>query len=297
VRRPRRDDADGGRPARRRRRRRPRLIELPAALDWWRDEPGGAEWLEQLPGIVEELAGRWSLELEEPIETAHSLVIPAGDAVLKVNFPDEESEYEAHALERWNGVGAARTLARDDELRAYVVERLRPGTQLWALPDDEATAVAAGVLEQLWVPADEPFRRLEDVAARWAEELPRKGFERALVDPVVAFLREAGPTQRESVLMHQDLHGANVLLSERGWLAIDAKPLVGEREFDVASLIRDRRPTTRAAMERRLDYLVDRLSLDRERTRGWATAHPLAWNGDADMVECARMLSRGRAST
>jgi streptomycin 6-kinase len=215
----------------------------------------------------------------------------AGDAVLKVNFPDEESEHDAEALDRWNGVGAARLLDRDDELRALLVERLRPGTQLWTLPDDEATELAAGVLEQLWVPAGEPFRRLEDVAAHWAQELPASSMDRGLVDEAVAFLREAGPTQRESVLMHQDFHGGNVLLSDRGWLAIDAKPLVGEREFDVASLIRDRRPTTKAAMERRLDYLVERLDLDRERTRGWAIAHALAWNGDSEMVECARLLA------
>jgi streptomycin 6-kinase len=225
------------------------------------------------------------------VDTGHSLVILAGDAVLKVNFPDEESEHDAHALDRWDGVGAARLLDRDDAVRAMLVERLRPGTQLWTVPDDEATELAAGVLEQLWVPAGEPFRRLEDVAAHWAEELPATSMDPRLVDEAVSFLREAGPTQRESVLMHQDFHGGNVLLSERGWLAIDPKPLVGEREFDVASLIRDRRPTTKAAVERRLDYLVDRLDLDRERTRGWAIAHALAWNGDSEMVECARLLA------
>ena len=94
------------------------------------------------------------------------------------------------------------------------------------------------------------------------------------------------------MLLDQDLHGGNVLLSERGWLAIDAQPVVGEREFDVASLIRDRRPTTKAALERRLAYLVERLSLDPERTRGWAIAHALAWNGRAEMVDAARFLSR-----
>ena len=215
--------------------------------------------------------------------------------MLKINFPDEDTEHEAHALEQWEGVGAVRLLARDDELRALLVERLRPGSQLWALPDEEATAIVAGVLEQLWIPAGEPFRRLEDEAARWAQELPGRQLDRTLAEEAVAFLREAGPTQRESVLLHQDLHGGNVLLSERGWLAIDAKPLVGEREFDVASVIRDRRPTTKAAMERRLDYLVDRLSLDRDRTRGWAIAHALAWNGDAQMIECARMLAAQRS--
>jgi hypothetical protein len=44
-------------------------------------------------------------------------------------------------------------------------------------------------------------------------------------------------------------------------------------------------------MERRLDYLVDRLGLDRERTRGWAIAHALAWNGSPDMIESARRLA------
>lgn len=255
------------------------------------EEPGGPEWLERLPELAAACIEQWSLVPEEPIDTGYSLVIPAGDAVLKLNPPGEESECEAEALAQWKGVGAARLLARDDERRALVVERLRPGRQLWGVPDDEATEIAAGVLERLWIPADRPFRRLEDAAARWAEELPTMSLDREVVDRAVAFLREAGPTQRESVLLHQDFHGGNVLESARGWLAIDAKPLIGEREFDTASLIRDRRPATKRQLERRFDYLVERLGLDRERTRGWAIAHALAWNGSPDMIACARRLS------
>jgi streptomycin 6-kinase len=254
--------------------------------------PNGPAWLERLPTLAAACIEQWSLEPEEPIGTGHSLVIPAGDAILKLNpLGEPEAEHEPDALEHWNGDGAVRLLARDDERRALLIERCRPGRQLWELPDEEATAIAADVLEQLWIPAGEPFRRLEDEAARWAEELPTRIVNRKLVDRVVAFLREAGPTQRESVLLHQDFHGGNVLESRRGWLAIDAKPLVGEREFDVASLIRDRRPATKAQMERRLDYLVERLSLDRERTRGWAIAHALAWNGSAKMIASARRLA------
>ena len=58
-----------------------------------------------------------------------------------------------------------------------------------------------------------------------------------------------------------------------------------------ASLIRDRRPTSKRRLERRLAYLVERLELDPERTRGWAIAHAMAWNGDAEMIACARYLS------
>jgi streptomycin 6-kinase len=254
--------------------------------------PHGPAWLERLPTLAADCIEQWSLVPEEPIDSGHSLVIPVGDEILKLNpIGDPESEHEADALARWRGRGAVRLLARDDDRRALHIERCRPATQLWALPDDEATEIAAEVLEQLWIPADGPFRRLEDEAARWAEELPRTILDRTLVDGVVGFLREAGPTQRESVLLHQDLHGGNVLLSQRGWLAIDAKPLVGEREFDVASLIRDRRPATKAQMERRLDFLVERLRLDRARTRGWAIAHALAWNGSPTMIESARRLA------
>jgi streptomycin 6-kinase len=254
--------------------------------------PHGPAWLERLPGLAAACIEQWSLAPEEPIDTGHSLVIPAGDAILKLNpIGDPEPEHEAEALARWRGRGAVRLLARDGERWALLIERCRPATQLWALPDDEATEIAAGVLEQLWIPADRPFRRLEDEAVQWAEEFPKRVLDRKLVDRAVAFLHEAGPMQRESVLLHQDFHGGNVLLSQRGWLAIDAKPLVGEREFDVASLIRDRRPAKKKQMERRLAYLVERLSLDPERVRGWAVAHALAWNGDAEMIACARLLA------
>jgi streptomycin 6-kinase len=245
-----------------------------------------------LPRLAAECAERWALTLEEPFDAAFSLVVPAGGVVLKLNPPDDpEPEHEPDALERWAGRGAVRLLARDDSRSALLIERCRPGTQLWELPDALATEIAADILEALWIPADRPFRRLEHEAAKWAEELPRTRLDRKLVDRAICFLRDAGPTQRESVLLHQDFHGGNVLESSRGWVAIDPKPLVGEREFDTASLIRDRRPVTKQAIERRLDYLVERLDLDPERTRGWAIAHALAWNGSPDMIGSARLLA------
>jgi streptomycin 6-kinase len=73
-------------------------------------------------------------------------------------------------------------------------------------------------------------------------------------------------------------------------VAIDPKPLVGERAFDVASLIRDRREgLTREIVRRRMNILVEELDLDRERVRGWAIVHALAWGHprEAEMVAAA----------
>ncbi|MBS0351162.1 MAG: hypothetical protein JSR33_08260 [Proteobacteria bacterium] len=41
-------------------------------------------------------------------------------------------------------------------------------------------------------------------------------------------------SQGEQILLHGDLHYANILWSEQnGWLAIDPQNVIGEREFDI----------------------------------------------------------------
>ena len=298
--------------------RAPRAVSVPPGLEWWRGEPGGADWLARLPRLVAECAELWSLRLGAAFHDAHiSYVAPAElpdgrRAVLKVNFPEPESEREPDALAHWGGRGAVRLLAEDAGPRAFLAERCEPGTRLWELRDEEeANRIAAGALLRLWreAPAGHAFRLLADEAARWAEELPERWerlgrpFERSLLDGAVAFLREAGPAQGPSVVLHQDLHGGNILRAEREpWLAIDPKPLVGEREFDAASLLRDQRwelrndPDAGRRVRRRLDQLATELGLERERMRGWGIAHALAWgmSGDGaedDMVACARWLA------
>ena len=291
-------------------------MRLPTGLEWWREKPGGEEWLASLPQTVEACAAQWSLTLDAPFEPAHvSLVVPAhlpdGRAVvLKVNFPDEESEHEPDALEHWAGDGAVELLASDHSRRALVIERCLPGDQLWDVEDDEeATRIAASVLRRLHRPAAAGalYRLLEDEAARWAVELPRdwervgRPYERRVLDEAIAACLELGADQGEPVVLHQDFHGGNLLRAKRApWLAIDPKPLLGEREFDAASLLRDRRDELGHAddtsrMRRRLDVLADELALERERMRRWGIAHALAWGVsgakfEEDMIRCAELL-------
>jgi streptomycin 6-kinase len=273
-------------------------LTIPAGLAWWREEPGGAEWLARLPRLAAECAEEWRLELEAPFESHISLVVAArredgSGAVLKLNFPEPESEHEPDALERWSGDGAVYLLERDDERRAVLVERCVPGTSLWDEDDETATEIAADLLPRLWRPAERPFRPLADEARRWADELPLRGSDPRLVDEAVAFLREAVDDPGPPVLLHQDFHGGNVLRAEREpWLVIDPKPLSGEREFDAASLLRDRREVLDApTVRRRFDFLAERLELDRERMRGWGIAHALAWGHEESSARLIASLS------
>ena len=264
-------------------------MRIPEALGIeWRHEP---EWLGSLPRLVAECAELWGLELEAPVDTPHSLVVPAGGAVLKLNAPSHfEADHEADALERWAGGGAVRLLARDDARRAFLIERCLPGTPLWDAGVDELRVVVDLLPRlSLELEAPQPFRLLVDEAARWAEDVPvryeagGRPFERSLLDFAVEVFHSAEHGAR--FLVNQDLHGGNVLRSQREpWLVIDPKPLVGERELDGVGLLRNaalRADASPAFLRRWLDRLAD-LGLDRERLRGWGVAHALAWGWDAD---------------
>jgi streptomycin 6-kinase len=257
-------------------------MEIPASLgETWQSEPA---WLEGLPDLVAELAAEWGLALERPFDTPHSLVIPAGDVVLKVNAPSHfEAEQEADALAWWNGRGAVRLVGREDRHRAFLIERCRPGARLWDSDADEPSAVAE-LLPRLWddVTGPHPFRLAVDEARRWAEEVQAhyvfsgRPFERSLVDLALDVFRTADAGA--AALVNQDLHGGNILSAEREpWLVIDPKPLVGERELDAVGLLRNAAWNGGTPAVRHWLEVLGELGLDRERAQAWGVAHALAW--------------------
>lgn len=254
-------------------------MRLPRALvRTWSHE---RDWLDALPRLVADCAEQWSLELEPPVDTPHSLVVPAREVVLKLNAPSHlEAQREADALERWGGRGAVRLVARDDERRALLLERCCPGTCLWDTEADEVVVVSELIPRlQVDVLSEHPFALVVDEADRWAETVPRRyaeagrPFERSLLDAALDVYRTVD--RSSSRLVNQDLHGGNVLRAEREpWLVIDPKPLVGERELEASGILRNTEDVSRW-----LDALLE-LGFDRERARGWGIAHNLAWAWD-----------------
>jgi streptomycin 6-kinase len=149
--------------------------------------------------------------------------LEGAETVLKIQEPHRESEHEAAALELWNGDGAIRLLDHDPEEHALLLERCVPGTPLSAVGQEGALEVFVQLLPRLWKPAGAPFRPLANEAAWWTECLPRQDWRRDLdlLEAALDALRELPGTQGEQVLLHQDLHGDNVLAAQREpWLAI-----------------------------------------------------------------------------
>ncbi len=184
--------------------------------------------------IAEAAAAEWGIELGTPFALARfSFVAPAGrDAVLKVAWEgDDESLHEPEAFERWDGNGAVRLLARFGP--ALLLERAVPGDDISALPDDEATAIAVDVATRLWLPAAPPFRWVGDHVPRWMDN--------AGDTKLMPLARElyASLAIGRGWLTHGDLHHHNLLHTGGRVVAIDPKPYLADREYDLFSFLRN----------------------------------------------------------
>jgi streptomycin 6-kinase len=255
-----------------------------------------AKWRTNVAELVTDCCERWDLRAGEPYvpgAAGHVVRVECADgtpAVLKIFWPHREAEHEADALERWGGDGAVRLLARDDERSALLLERCEPG---WFLSThDDPLGVLIDLLPRLWR-SGEGFPSLAEEADWWLEQDLADLPDTRLRDAAVQYLRELAPTQGEQVLLHQDLHGENVLAAQREpWLVIDPKPLAGEREFSVAPIVRSAElgHSKRDAWYR-LDRLCAELDLDRDRALGWTVAQTMAWSdGYGTSLETAQWL-------
>ncbi len=252
--------------------------------------PDWADWVDRLPGLVADLLEEWELTTDGWMMHGFvALVVPVRTvggraAVLKVSFPDEESEHEHLALQHWGGRGAVTLLRADPHRSAMLLERLQP-ERLQEAWDLEACEVVAGLYGRLHVPALPQLRSLSMYVARWAgelEALPRNApLPRRLVEQAISLSRDfAADPASTGTMIHGDLHYANVMASDREpWLAIDPKPMSGDPHYEPAPMLWNRfeelEGDVRNGVRRRFHALVDHGGLDEHRARDWVVVRML----------------------
>lgn len=252
-----------------------------------------AGWLDRLPRLVDDVLLEWRLTAHGAPMTGHvAVVLPVrtdagAPAVVKFGWPHRESEHEHLVLRAWAGGGAVRLLRADPRRGVLLLERADPGHDLGALPVVEACEVVAGLYPRLHRAPLPQLDRLSVRAARWAEELVvlrgSHAVPRRLVDQAIALARGfAVDPGTDRVLVHTDLHYANVLAADREpWLVIDPKPLAGDPAYEVAPMLWNRWPEVvatgdvRGAVLERLFTLVDVAGLDEDRVRDWVVVREL----------------------
>lgn len=236
---------------------------------------------------VQQLARDWRLMIQESFETESSSVSfvtrDNQSLVLKV-IKQENDEWRAgEVLNAFAANGVARVFQHIGG--AMLLERLQPANSLADLSlaggDEEATGILASVIEKMSptaTPHDCPKvedwgKGFERYLATGDERIPRR-----LVDAAQRVFAEMSASQSSPRLLHGDLHHYNVLFdSQRGWLAIDPKGVVGEVEYEIGAILRNpfERPElflSRSTIERRIEQLTAKLKLNRERVLAWAFA-------------------------
>jgi streptomycin 6-kinase len=218
--------------------------------------PAVESWLDGLPPVLTGLAQRWQLEFESLVQRGTISVVircraaDRGPAVLKVSPERRRILAEAAALARWKTVHVPAVLAVDESVGALLIEAIEPGTSLadsTAYPRLERLAAlitslhAGGASDPSYRPVAEHiaylydsgrknYERRPDLAALIPPELYERGRRLALR------LAEDAPA---TVLLHGDLTPVNVLDGgeERGLVAIDPAPCLGDPAFDAIDLV------------------------------------------------------------
>ncbi|MFG2149450.1 aminoglycoside phosphotransferase family protein [Streptomyces sp. NPDC048696] len=248
-----------------------------------------ARWLGQLPELADATAARRGLTVERVQapggRSGLVLLVRCEDgtpAALKLAPPAARPELERAALRHWKGWGAAQLLDADapSTEESLLLERLHPEVSLRSLPEAKALLEASGTVRRLWVepPVEHAFETVAQRTERQAVPM------RAGVEPELAPLVEAALAARdnltsspaESLLLHGNFRQSKVLSGERApWLTVGPEPVVGERAYDLARLVRDRvedliaAPSGPSVARRRVNKLADALDVDRDRLHGW----------------------------
>jgi streptomycin 6-kinase len=219
-----------------------------------------APWWEGLPSLLADLAERWELAVGDAVGRGNtSLVVRCrrGDgsaAILKLSPDAALAAAEGAVLRGWAASRRVPLVWRDaPELGALLLEAIPNETPLSELGRPVEVAEIAGLIDALHggaAPglADRAERladRIEFVFALWIERHARRGEAVTRAVPVERLhrgrelARDLAADPGAAVLLHGDLHQGNVLDGgpERGLVAIDPRPCVGEAAADVVDWV------------------------------------------------------------
>ena len=251
-------------------------------------------WWESLPEAIGELAERWELVVGDAVGRGNtSLVVRcrrADDraAVLKLTPDPDLAAAEAAALRSWQPSGRVPAVWGHDAARsALLLEAFAnelPLSEVGAAVElDEIASLIVGlhrsgtpVVGNGVVPQAE---RIEFIFEYWIGRHASRGAAVTRAVPVErlrrgrALARQLAADACQPVLLHGDLHPGNVLDggAERGLVAIDPRPCVGDAAADVLDWVFWPAADPRAWEPRSRD-LAMAVGVDHERLWAWCAA-------------------------
>lgn len=226
---------------------------------------------------------RWQLIPDGTVIITHSssllpVRLAGKPAMLKISVASEEKN-GGLLMEWWDGDGAARVLAREDD--AILLERAISNTTLTEMvlhgKDDGASQIMCKVAAHLHAPRQRPLPELVPLT-HWFQALePAASRYGGIYVHSAAVARELLSQPQNTVVLHGDIHHGNILdFGARGWLAIDPKGLLGESGFDYANIFCNPDSSIAAhpvRFRRQLEVVSTAASLERKRLLQWILAY------------------------
>jgi streptomycin 6-kinase len=241
-----------------------------------------------LKEIFGKYLARWRLSPDgNPIITRRSRLLPVlmngTPAMLKVAI-DAEEKFGGLLMKWWDGQGAARVFAHEDD--ALLMERAEGLGSLANMArsgrDDEASRLICQTVSELHVPRPGGRPHLDTAVlvplAQWFRALePAAARHGGILTECAAASQELLASQQDVVPLHGDIHHGNILdFGLCGWLAIDPKGLIGERWFDYANLFCNPEAAVALApgrLARQVDVVAEAAGLERQRLLQWIIAY------------------------
>lgn len=120
---------------------------------------------------------------------------------------------------------------------------------------------------QLFIPLEEWLLSLKKLKT---QALLQRLISKKLKDFVICRAKELMSNQGEPVLLHGDLHHYNILQRQSEWLAIDPKGIIGEREFEIGTFLKNpfcvvEEPQETKQTARSLDLIIELTGFDRQK--------------------------------
>lgn len=242
----------------------------------------GKQWLDNFPEFNSRYENAWNFKVKSCFLDAQFNVVldvmqnDGVPAVFKCCVPNKEFKTEVFSLQHYDGYGAVRLLQSDIDHGAMLLEKIMPGSILELLPDIElATQYALDVCKKLHKPIEDghSFPKLSDWFLGF-DRLYKKfdntsgPFSSTLIEKAKKVSFELLSSQSTLVLLHGDLHYANLILNKDHCVAIDPKGIIGEPQFEIP-LPRVTNPTSKKELLYRLDCLIDQSQFDQKRIYSW----------------------------
>lgn len=245
----------------------------------------GSKWLKDLPQFIFNYENQWQFKVGECFSDAQFNVVlnalknDGAPVVFKCCVPNKEFKTEVKSLEHYNGIGAVRLLKSDIENGAMLLEKINPGILLekCSLKIEVETAQAVSACKKIHKPTKnrEDFPTLTDWFEGFSQRLFKKfdgtfgPFSKESVEKAYFLSRELLASQTNLVLLHGDLHYANLLLADNHeFKSIDPKGVIGESEFEIP-LPRVTNPISKSELLYRVDCYIEQSQFDKKRIYAW----------------------------